>query len=80
MCGADVVRLQKQSYETFVGLWLNRSRIMAKQSQVVSTGVGVALKPMLNTKISDQYFEDITETKDQAILVRDMIQPQESSE
>jgi len=36
----------------------------------------VALKPMLNSKITDQYFADVTETHDQSVLVRDLLQPE----
>jgi hypothetical protein len=71
-----VVELFKSDYATFVGLWLNRSRISNRQSLAISTGVGVALKPMLNSKITDQYFADVTETHDQSVLVRDLLQPE----
>ena len=55
----------------YVGLWLNRARATAQSGLHVRKGVLSVIAPIFGGTMDEQWFHDISDTKDQAILLRD---------
>ena len=56
---------QRLSYTVWVGLWLNRIRILYRRAGAVATGIGVAF----GGKGSRDFFDALTDSKSQADIM-----------
>ena len=70
--GGDIAKIKRYDYEFYVALWLNRSRATAQSALHIRKGMHSVLAPMFGAEMDEQWYYDISDTPDQAVLMRDM--------
>ena len=70
--GGDIARIKQRDYAFYVALWLNRSRATAQSSLHIRKGMHSVLAPMFGAEMDEQWYQDISDTPDQAVILRDM--------
>lgn len=69
--GGDIARIKQRDYAFFVALWLNRSRATAQSALHIRKGMHSVLAPMFGGEMDEQWYADISDTPDQAVMIRD---------
>ena len=69
--GTDIERIRDSDYERYVGFWLNRRRASTKFAESVNQGIRSVVNPMFGKSMESEWFDNITETEEQAAFLRD---------